>query len=307
MPLELKTEPHHALTYGNNVMMVAQQLNNPFRAAVTEAPCKGEAVAAADLVGSIEYLESQGRARTNPENVPQNDRRWLVYPTEIESGQYIEKEDTFQMIYDPTSVLVRTHTAAVNRGIADRILGVKKEGSAFTITGGGIFGVANVGKRPGNTVALPAGNTIPHASTGLTTAKLIDVREAMGLADFGLEDDDPIYCAITPRQVSDLLDVAAKADSSIPAYQIEQLRTGEPTTLLGINWIVTNRLPKSGSNRLCPVWTKRNIVLGLWQDIRGDMWDDTHAKKKPYVHVGAFIDCVRVEDAGVRVIECVEP
>lgn len=306
MPLNTKVEPHHALTYANNVQMVAQQMMNPFRSAVTEVMCKGEAHAAADMIGALEYLESPGRERTNPENVAQNERRWLVYPTEIQSGQYIDKEDTFQLIYDPTGPLVRTHTAAVTRGIGDRILGITKGAGGFSVTGSGIFGLANQGKRPGSAVALPAGNTIAHASTGLTLDKLIEVKEAMNLADFGLEDDDPMYCAITPKQVTDLLNIAAQTQQNLNAFAIQQLQSGKPTTLMGMNWIVTNRLPKVGANRLCPVWTKRNIVLGVWQDLTGGMWNDTHAKNAPYVHVGAFVDCVRVQDAGVRVIECAE-
>lgn len=36
------------------------------------------------------------------------------------------------------------------------------------------------------------------------------------------------------------------------------------------------------------------------------MWNDTSAKNKPYVHVGAYIDSVRLQDKGVVVLECQE-
>lgn len=307
MSLDTKVEPHHALTYANNVQMVAQQRMGKFRNSVTAVACKGEAHAAADLIGALDYLESAGRARSNPENVPQNDRRWLVYPTEVESGQYIDKEDTFQLIYDPTAPLVRTHTVAVTRGIDDRILGITKSSAGvFSVTGSGILGRANSGKRPGTLTGLPAGNSVVHGGVGLTLDKLIEVKEALNLADFGLEDDDELFCAITPKQVTDLLNIAAATATNLNAFQLTQLQTGVPTTLLGLTWIVTNRLPKSGTTRACPVWAKRNIALGIWQDIKGGMWNDTHAKNAPYVHVGAFVDAVRIEDAGVRVIECTE-
>lgn len=306
MGLEQKVEPHHALTYGNNVAMVAQQLNNALRSSVTEVMCKGEAHAAADMIGALEYIESAGRERTNIENVPQNDRRWLIFPTEIKSGQYIDREDQFQLIYDPTGPLVRTHTAAINRGIQDRILGVKKQGTAFVVSGSGILGAANTGKRPGTTTGLPAGNVIANGAVGLNLAKLIKVKEDLGKADFGIEDDDLVNCAITPTQVSDLLNIAAQTQTNLNAFQLEQLRSGKPTSLMGVNWIVTNRLPKTGNIRSCPVWTKRNVVLGLWQDVSGTAYNDTHADNLPYVKVSARVDCVRVQDAGVRVIECQE-
>lgn len=307
MSLETKVEPHHALTYANNVMMVQQQLMNPFRAAVTEVMCKGEAHAAADMIGALEYVTSAGRDRTNVENVAQNDRRWLVFPDEIKSGQYLDREDKFQLIYDPTGPVVRNHTVAVTRGIADRILGISKtSGGAFVVSGSGIMGSANSGKRPGTVAALPGGNTIPAAAAGLTLDKLIETKEALALADFGIEDDDELFCAITPRQVTDLLNIAAATDTALNAFDLQQLRTGKPTTLMGMTWIVTNRLPKTSTTRHCPVWSKKNIVLGVWQDLTGAVWQDGHADNTPYASVRARVDCVRVQDGGVRIIDCVE-
>lgn len=307
MSLETKVEPHHALTYANNVRMVQQQLQNPFRSSVTEVMCKGEAHAAADMIGALEYLTSAGRDRSNVENVAQNDRRWLVFPDELKSGQYLDREDKFQLIYDPTGPVVRNHTVAVTRGIADRILGVSRDSTGvYKVTHSGIMGNANSGKRPGTVSGLPAGNTIAVNNEGLTLDKLIKVREDLGLADFGIEDDDQLFCAITPRQVSDLLNIAAQTQTSLNAFQLQQLQTGKPTTLLGMTWIVTNRLPKTSTTRHCPVWAKRNVVLGVWQDLTGGMWNDGHADNTPYVSVRARIDCVRVEDAGVRIIDCKE-
>ncbi len=307
MSLDLKVEPHHALTYSNNVMMVQQQLRNPFRGAVTEVSCKGDAHAAADLIGALEYVVSQGRDRSNVENVAQNSRRWLVFPTEIKSGQYIDREDTFQLIYDPTGPLVRNHTTAVNRGIADRILGISRNNAGnYVVDGSGIMGGATEGKRPSTVAQLPGANTIAAAATGLTLAKLIEVKEVLGLADFGIEDDDQLFCAITPRQVTNLLDIAAQTQVNLNAFELDALRMGKPTSLMGLTWIVTNRLPKTGTNRHCPVWSRRNIKLGVWQDITGKIWNDTHADDQPVVAVRARVDCVRIEDAGVRIIDCEE-
>lgn len=307
MPQEVLVEQWHRLTYGQNVQMVAQQLQNTLRPAVTEMRCTGEAQSIADLVGTGEYLVSEERSRRNPENPSKLTRRWLIRPDKIESGQYIDEEDKFDLAMDPTSHFVRDHTAKVNRGVMDRILGVQKVGNAFEVAFGGIMGRVNEGKRPGTTSALPAGNIIAAGAAGLTLAKMIDVKEDLALADFGIEQDDPLYCAISPKQVTDLLNIAAASATPLNAFNIEQLKTGKPTTLMGYTWIQTNRLPKDASgNRLCPVWSKRNIMLGIWADIQGDMWNDTSAKKLPYVYVSARVDCARVQDGGVRVIACTE-
>lgn len=309
MGLEVRAEAHHILTYRNNVQMVAQQKKNRFRGTVIEAPCTGEAVDAADLVGSVEAQEAQGRGRTNIENPPMNSRRWLVFPNEIESGQYIDKVEKLKRAMDPTSIYVRSHVAAVHRTIGDRILGVRmKSKGVFELREGGILGAAVDGKTPGAAnKSLPAGNYIAAGATGLTLPKLIKSKEELALRDFGLEDDDEMFCAIGPKQVSDLLSIADGDGNSLNAFQQLQLREGKPTPLMGLTWIVTNRLPKnSAGERMCPVWSKNNIILGIWQDVQGDMWPDSHAKNTPYAHVGAFVDCVRAQDEGVEVILCAE-
>lgn len=310
MSIAVQSEAHHQLMYANNVMMVAQQTRRTLREAVTEAPCSGEAHSVADLVGAVDALESDGRDRRNVENVPLNSRRWVVFPTETQSGQYIDKAEKLQRAMDPTSVYVRTHTVAVQRGLGDKILGVEKQpNGTFKVRTGGILGTATDGKTPGaSKVALPAGNFVAANATGLTLAKLKDAKEKLALREFGLEDDDDeMYCAISPKQVTDLLDIADGDGASLNAFQQLQLMNGKPTPLLGFKWIVTNRLPiDAAAARMCPVWSKRNIIAGIWQDVEGRMWNDTSAKNTPYAHVGAFVDCVRVEDGGVEVILCAE-
>lgn len=312
MPYQQLVEQHHALTYGNNVQLVTQQQTSRFRMAVTDVACTGEAHAAADLIGSLEYVEMQGRERSNLENPPENTRRWLIFPNEIKSGQYIEREEIFQQLYNPSSKLVQGHTMAINKGIDDKILGISRSDSTpgkFVVTGAGILGRATEGKRPGSATALPSAQIDPHGGTGLTIRKLIDAKEALMADEFGMEDNpmDAIYCAITPRQVTDLLNIVEGTKDSLNAFQQMQLASGKPTTLMGITWIVTNRLPKTDAGiRSCPIWSKRNIALGIWEDVNGNMWNDTHADNLPYARVRARVDCVRIEDKGVRVIECQE-
>lgn len=309
MSLEVKLEPHFIQMYRDNVQMRAQQMQNRLRAAITEAPASGKAVSAADLVGSVEAQEMDGRDRRNIENVPQNARRWLVFPKELRSGQYFDTEDKLRMIRDPQSVGINTHTAAVNRGVADRIMGIKYVSKGvFELRPGGILGGAVDGENPGGArVSLPSKCITVHGGTGLTLAKLIAAKERLNTDDFGMEDDDELFCAITPKQVTNLLNIAAATGAALNQFDIDQLKTGKPTTLVGITWIVTNRAYKTTGNvRWCPIWSKRNILMGVWQDIKGDLWEDTGANKTPYGRVNAFVDVARIEDEGVQVIECQE-
>lgn len=112
--------------------------------------------------------------------------------------------------------------------------------------------------------------------------------------------------AITPKQHTDLLKIVSQTQENLNAFQQEELRRGKVSFFMNTNFYVTNRLLKSGTTRSCPMWTKDNVALGVWQDVQGDMWNDTSAKNRPYAYVDAYVDCVRIQDNGVHVIECTE-
>lgn len=315
MSYPAKVEQHHKLMYNNSVIMVAQQMKNPIIDAVTMVPASGEAQRVAELIGQVPYMRGENRSRRNPENPVGGTSRWAVFPTAIESGQYIDKEDKFKTAADPTSNFVRAHTAAVTRGQADILFGVEPTATgSYTISGGGILGIAREGKTPGAGTALPAAQYITTGTSGMT---LTDIRNAVKLlkkADFGIDAQlDPLYGAITPEQEDNLLGIAAASGANLNTFTIEQLKSGKPTMLMGINWILTNRLPMGDSSvaagngkRLCPIWAKSNIIGAEWQAIQGDMWNDTSAKNLPYVYVSAYLDAVRAQDKGVVVIPCTE-
>jgi hypothetical protein len=304
-------EQHHKLQYAASVEMVAQQLKNPLLPAVTIVPASGEAQSVRDLVGKVDYVRGTARNRSNTENPVSGSRRWVVYdPTnEIKSGQYIETEDKFRTATDPTSVFVKAHTGAVTRGQMDQLLGIEKVGADFTVTRGGIYGLAREGKTPNSVgTALPAGQYLPDDANGLTLDKLIEAVELLQLADFGIDNDlDPLFGLITPRQKSDLLRIAAATNANLNAFDVKQLESGKPTMLMGVNWIMTNRVPRSATGkRMIAIWSKANIIGGEWEPINGKMWNDTHADDLPYVRVRTNLDAVRGEDAGVVVIPCTE-
>lgn len=303
-----QVEEHHRLMYANSVHMVASQTREPFGSGVTDVQARGQAMSAADLIGKVKYSRGEDRSRRNPENPVKGHRRWLIRPTVIESGQYFDIEDDLDGQITPNATKLRRHTEAIVNGKSDITCGIEEvEDGVFTIGLNGILGKASEGQRPGAGVPLPSSQYIPHGSTGLTLDKIMDARLALRKKDFGVESGDQTYCAITAQQEDDLLKIAAQTQQALNAYSLDQLRDGKPTRLLGIDWVMTNRLPVNASERrILPMWTKRNIVRGIWQDVTGDLWNDTSAKNLPYGFVSAFIDCVRLEDIGVIAIECAE-
>lgn len=308
MPVATQVEAHHRLEYANSVTMVAQQTKVLILDAINTIPATGEAQSATDIVNQVEGIYAEERGRVNPENPISGARRWLMRTTRIHSGQTIDREDKFDVARDPTSDFVRAHTLAVLRMRQDKIIGVKKNLSTggYEVSSGGILGDAIDGKRPSSTgTALPGSQIIAVGGTGLTLDKLRTAVLTLQQADFGIEDDDPLYALISPKQQDDLLAIAAASTTPLNAFNIEQLKSGKPTMLMGINWIVSNRVPKDVSgNWLVPVWSKRNIVEGIWEPLQGDMWNLPSAMNLPYVYAWMRSDVTRVQDKGVIAITC---
>lgn len=309
-------EASHRTTFANNVQMVAQEMANKIRNAVTIASgLTGDAHNVRDLLAKHEYSEGEDYGMTNPQNRSNLDAVWLNRPRVIETGEVIFKEDKFDLAMDPTSQFTRSHVSAVERGVFDRFLGVaKKQGGGFEIAGGGLLGQRITGKAR-SAANLPAGQYMavdvdnPGTPSGMNLTKLNLAREMLELADFGIDDDlsSELYCAISPKQKSNLLDIAIQTQTQLNAFQIAQIEAGRPTSLFGMTWIFTNRLPVDANGyRICPIWTKSNVVGGFWQDVEGDMWNRTDAKNLPYVYVSAYPAATRLENEGVVAIRCAE-
>lgn len=311
----MHVEQHHKLMYANSVQMVAQQMRNPIMDAASIVAASGEAMSVRDLFGQVDYVRGEARNRRNVENPVSGSRRWVVYDAEneIKSGQYIDREDKFKTATDPTSNIVRAHTAAVIRGQMDQLLGVEKQGGSFRIARGGLYGIAREGKTPGVGTELPGAQYLTSDSDGLTLAKLIEAVETLNLADFGIDTElDPLYGLISPKQKSNLLSIAAATSTNLNAFDVKQLESGKPTMLMGVNWILSNRVPvgatgKPGAGkRLVGIWSKSNLVGGEWEALNGHMKNDPHADDLPHVRVRTNLDAVRAEDKGVVIIPCTE-
>lgn len=303
-------EASHRTTYANNIQLVAQEMAHKIRAAVTtQSGLTGDSHNVADLLAKGEYQKGEDYSHDAPNNRSVLDAVWLTRPLVIESGEVIYKEDKFDLAMDPTSRFNENHVRAVERGVFDTILGVeRKSGGGFKIAGGGILGQRVTGKAR-TPASLPAGQYLLPGGTGMTLDKLNAAREALELADWGLDDDlsDELFCMISPKQTTDLLNIAAATKVNLNAFDLQQLQAGRPTSLFGATWLFTNRLPTDSSgNRICPMWTRSNVVAGFWQDVQGDMYNRSDAKNRPYVVVDTYPAATRLEDEGVVAIPCVE-
>ena len=310
-------EASHRTTFANNIQMVAQEMHGKIRSAVTiVSGLSGDAHNVRDLLDQKEYEEVEDYNMQNPQNRSNLDAVWMNRPKLIRSGEAIFKEDKFDLAMDPTSQFNASHVRACEKGVFDRFMGIRKKsgGTGYEIHGGGILGKRITGKArtptslpSGQVQAVDAGSSGTPA--GLNLKKMNMAREQLELDDFGIDEDlsSELFCAITPKQKTNLLDIAIQTQTSLNAFQIQQIEAGKPTTLFGMTWIFTNRLPVNASgHRLCPIWTKSNIAGGFWQDIEGDIFNNGAAMNRPQVLVTCYPEATRIENEGVVVFTCLE-
>ena len=299
---DLLIEQSFRLTYQQTVGVVAQQLTSKFRQFVTEKTGSGYATAASDLVGKVKAVTRTTKDRRNLENSASIARRWLMMRDEFESGDYIDDEDVLRQVISPQSEIMRGHLGAVQRRVDEIIIGLDDDG---VVGNGGLIGTVVEGKTPSTTVAFPSSQVIAAGGTGLTMAKLKAVREQFAKADYDLDTESPVM-AIDPTEMTDLLGIVEAAGSSINLAEQAQMTDGKVKRFMNMNFLETNRLPLNGTTRDCIAWMPSNIVLGVWKDVTGDIWKDTHANNTPYAQVEARMDCTRKEDSGVIKVECAE-
>ena len=299
---ELLVEQSFQLTFRDNVKLATQQFQSVLRPYVDEKMCTAEAEMASDIIGAGEYFEATGKERSNPENDPNWTRRWLVWRDAIHSGSYLDKADKMRRANDPSSQLMRFHMSNVQRGVDDRILGLEKNG---TIGTGGLLGNISEGKYPGSSTGLPAAQTMAAGGAGLTMSKLLSINEQFLDDDF-IKGMGRTVMAISSKQVTDLIGMITAAGGNVNMAEQKQIVEGWVARFMGIDFIHSNRLPKTGTTRTCVAWKTDNIVLGIWEDVNGDVFNDTHVGNVPYMEVEARMDCTRLEDKGVIAVECTE-
>lgn len=292
------------LDFQASLEVAIQQSASLLRPLVTEKPCSGEAVSAADVIGAGDPEEVDGRLRSSQDMRPTISRRWLVMPNMHRASGHIDREDQLRMMQDPSSEFLRTYANGMNRQIDRIILGATKDRK---VGDGGILGTVVEGKRPGAAgTTLPAEFVTVHGSAGLTQAKLEAAREKL-LSDDNVLDGQMPVMVITPGQQTDLLKIASAGGTNFNLLAVDELRSGMIGSYMGFRFVVSNQVPvNAAGHRLCPIFMPSNIVLGVWQDVNTYVAPDPQAHGTPVWSILMQMTATRKQDSGVHVIECAE-
>ena len=156
------------------------------------------------------------------------------------------------MLINPQSPYAVNGAYALGRAIDDEIIGA-------------LYATAKTGENGTGTEAWSGQTLTTDDNQKMSLDGLLAAREKLMAAEVDIEND-PIYCAISAQQHSDLLNLDQAR--SVDYVNKKVMVDGVISQFLGINFIVTERLPVDTNNdRRCFMWAKSGMHLCTWNDI----------------------------------------
>lgn len=234
-----------------------------------EMPCSDKACEIEDRFGDLYLSEKQERnGDTNIIDISSL-RRWIIKPRSFNGAPLIDRDDVKTTRVDIESPVAVKMGRAVRRYHDDQWLT-------------GYFGNGWQGADAETLTAVPfdANNIVPHGGTGLTKAKLLEVREKMNLNDVDFEAEMPIML-LDPQSETDLLNISEYVDSDFnPGWPLAR---GEIKDWLGFRFVRCNltsarayqrgsQLVQPGANQVAlPVFVESGLCRGVWTEFFGDI------------------------------------
>jgi hypothetical protein len=211
---------------------------------------------------------------------------------------YIDSFDKLKILSDPTNKYITGAVSAHNRQ-KDRLIIAALQGSAREQTGQGNAGTSQY-------VALPAAQKVAVGATNITLAKLRTAIELMNINEAGSpEEGGERYFIYTANQLTKLM-----ADVTVTSSDYNTLRAlqnFQVDQFMGMKWIRTELLPKSGNVRYCYIYGKQYVTLGCGLDVVNDVSQNKTKRGFPYqVYSMMSYGAVRNQDKGVVEIACDE-
>lgn len=282
--------------FSTNIELKLQQMGSKLRGRVREGTHVGKQASPINQIGAIQLKAPAGRF--SPKNRTDADftRRW-VFPQDGEIDQLIDSFDELRTIVDPKSMYVENASMAVGRGWDDAII------AAF-------FGTSQTGADAGSlssetfdTASFQIASTFgSSAASGLTVAKIIEVKRILTHYHNDLDADQPTMC-IGSQQESDLLNQVQVVSTEFNDRPV--LVDGKVKRFLGFDIVMSERLATASNVRNIPVWVKSGMYLGMWQDMTNRVSIRNDLSSEPYdLYTKTSFGASRLQPGKVMSILC---
>jgi hypothetical protein len=274
--------------FSANVQMLSQQMGSLLRDAVDTESVNGEK-AFFDQVGQAAAVLRTSRHADTPLVDTPHTRR-MVTMSDYEYADLIDDSDKVRLLVDPTSTYSRAAAAAMGRAMDDVIISAA-------------LGTAKTGKDGSTSTALPAGQKIAVAASGLTIAKLVSAKELLDAAS--VDPSIPRHIVVSPKQISDLLNNTTVTSSDFNT--VKALAQGEINSFVGFQFHVSNRLNTDGSgDRQVIAFAGDGIKLAVGKEPAARIDERADKSYSTQVYYCQTIGATRMEEEKVVEIACSE-
>ena len=250
---------------------------------------RGKSGAAVNQIGAVNAVARTTRHADTPLIETPHDKRW-VYPTDYEWADLIDDADKLKVIADPTSPYAINGAMALGRSMDDLII------AAAT-------GTAKTGEDGTTSTVLGSGQVAATTAGGLTIAKLREAMQLLIAAEVDV-DNEELYCAIGAQQHDDLLGQTQAISLDFTNKPV--LVDGRIRSFMGFNFVDSQRLALSGTDRTAICWAKSGLHLGIWNDINARITERDDKSYSTQVYVKASFGATRTEEKKVVAITCSE-
>jgi len=282
-----------AQQYADNFLLVSQQKKSRLEQFVRVDSGIVGASKTVERMGSVSAVLRTTRHGDSPIVDTPFSRRWVDL-ADYEWGDIVDDQDKIRLMTDPTSSVVATGVAALQRA-KDSVIIAAARGSARVGTGSSA-----------TTTALPSGQKIAHGSAGMTLAKLITARGLLGRAEAYNADDpnDQLVMVCSMEQIENMLNITNI--TSADYNSVKALMTGTIDTFMGFKFVITQLLPKVAYERYCLAFVKSGLVLGVGQDVKTKVSERPDKSFNVYAYASMSLGAVRTEEEKVVEISCNE-
>lgn len=260
-----------------------QQKTSLLRGRVSEGPHTGAKQASPlQLVDAMQMQTPAGRFAPKGHTPSTYTRRW-VSPIDKEGDQLIDNFDQLKTPIDPKSQLVAKAAAACARQWDDEIIRAMTASATIGTDAGSLTTEA------WDTAFQIAGDFDKSGTAnGLTVSKLNEARRILE-HNHAFEDDGTGsgILLIGSQQHADLRNQALVVSSDFNRNG-GVLEKGIVTEFMGFKVCVSERLPtitdkNSNTNqRSCRVWVPSGVYLGLWQDVKTEVFRRPDLSSNPW-------------------------
>jgi hypothetical protein len=298
--------------YSTSVMMLLQQSESRFEAAVQVRPFYGKAASVVEQFGLTNATRITSRHADTVLSSTPHDKRW-VFPIDYGWAEMTDEADLLRMLIKPNNIYVQAGASAMKRVMDDEILSGFFNSNKTGENGSADTGL--LGSFGGGSQVVPV-NTGSSANTGLNIAKLRAAKRLLLQAEVDI-DNDPLYMAISAKQHDDLLNEAQAISLDYSSTPV--LDEGRIRKFMGFNFIPSERIPGAGAYNAAinpaqtvpagqnwvQFWAKSGVCLGKWNELRAKVDRRPDKNDAEQVALRMTLGATRLEERRCGYIVCV--